>query len=158
MPSPTMSPSSANPNHNGVRNSTEEEKPQIVPRNNDNSNPQQGTGTGTGNLVGSSPSIEVGESVEKRFEQVSNEAPPPPLAATDGVAASRVPVPVPTARRDARKLFVGGLPTDITHEEFHTFFAQFGTIVDSVVMFDRETRRSRGFGFVTFLDPVSKVK
>jgi hypothetical protein len=30
------------------------------------------------------------------------------------------------------------------------FFEQFGVIVDSVVMFDRETQRSRGFGFVTF--------
>mmetsp|Transcript_1071 Transcript_1071/g.2678 ORF Transcript_1071/g.2678 Transcript_1071/m.2678 type:complete len:184 (-) Transcript_1071:1324-1875(-) len=42
----------------------------------------------------------------------------------------------------------------VTEEEFRTFFSQFGKLIDSVVMFDRETRRSRGFGFVTFEDPV----
>lgn len=56
-------------------------------------------------------------------------------------------------RRDERKLFVGGLPANITALEFKTFFEQFGQVVDSVVMFDRETQRSRGFGFVTFEDP-----
>ena len=34
------------------------------------------------------------------------------------------------------------------------FFEQFGALLDSVVMFDRETKNSRGFGFVTFEDPV----
>ena len=34
------------------------------------------------------------------------------------------------------------------------FFEQFGAVLDSVVMFDRETQRSRGFGFITFVDPV----
>lgn len=56
----------------------------------------------------------------------------------------------PPNKKDSRKLFVGGLPADITAEEFRLFFEQFGTVVDSVVMFDRETQRSRGFGFVTF--------
>jgi len=42
--------------------------------------------------------------------------------------------------------------TTVTSEEFYTFFAQFGDIMDSVVMLDRETRRARGFGFVTFFD------
>ena len=32
------------------------------------------------------------------------------------------------------------------------FFEQFGRVIDSVVMFDRETQVSRGFGFVTFED------
>ena len=46
------------------------------------------------------------------------------------------------------------MPT-VTSEEFRDFFGKFGLLVDSVVMFDRETQRSRGFGFVTFEDPVS---
>ena len=32
------------------------------------------------------------------------------------------------------------------------FFSQFGTVVDSTVMLDRETGRSKGFGFVSFED------
>ena len=46
----------------------------------------------------------------------------------------------------------------VTDEEFREFFEQFGTLIDSVVMFDRETRRSRGFGFVTFEEEVSRTK
>ena len=40
----------------------------------------------------------------------------------------------------------------VTSEEFFNFFQKFGAIADSVVMFDRETRRPRGFGFVTYED------
>eukprot|EP00531_Pseudo-nitzschia_arenysensis_P015760 CAMPEP_0116130954 /NCGR_PEP_ID=MMETSP0329-20121206/8750_1 /TAXON_ID=697910 /ORGANISM="Pseudo-nitzschia arenysensis, Strain B593" /LENGTH=346 /DNA_ID=CAMNT_0003625357 /DNA_START=264 /DNA_END=1304 /DNA_ORIENTATION=- len=54
---------------------------------------------------------------------------------------------------DTRKLFVGGLPTDITDPEFRHFFSQFGELQEAVVMFDRVTRRSRGFGFVTYANP-----
>lgn len=32
------------------------------------------------------------------------------------------------------------------------FFSQFGRVVDSTVMLDRETGRSKGFGFVSFED------
>lgn len=60
---------------------------------------------------------------------------------------------IPSTLKDPRKLFVGGLPADITNDEFHLFFSQFGEVLDSVVMFDRETKRSRGFGFVTYVDP-----
>jgi hypothetical protein len=41
----------------------------------------------------------------------------------------------------------------VTNEEFRIFFEQFGQVIDSLVMFDRDTHRSRGFGFVTFEDP-----
>ena len=40
----------------------------------------------------------------------------------------------------------------MTEEEFRTFFEPYGAISDSVVMLDRLTGRSRGFGFVTFED------
>lgn len=40
----------------------------------------------------------------------------------------------------------------MTEEEFRTFFEPFGAISDAVVMIDRLTGRSRGFGFVTFED------
>lgn len=38
----------------------------------------------------------------------------------------------------------------MTVREFTPFFEQFGEVIDSVVMHDRQSRRSRGFGFVTF--------
>uniref|UniRef100_A0A7S2V9X9 RRM domain-containing protein n=1 Tax=Entomoneis paludosa TaxID=265537 RepID=A0A7S2V9X9_9STRA len=60
---------------------------------------------------------------------------------------------IPPFKKDSRKLFVGGLPADITDDEFRAFFEKFGELMDSVVMFDYETHRSRGFGFVTFKDP-----
>lgn len=53
---------------------------------------------------------------------------------------------------DKRKIFVGGLPTDITQLEFRSFFSQFGELREALVMFDRNTGRSRGFGFVTYVD------
>lgn len=56
----------------------------------------------------------------------------------------------PPNEHDNRKLFVGGLPTDVTDFAFIEFFKQFGEVIDSVVMVDRLTKRSRGFGFVTF--------
>ena len=55
-----------------------------------------------------------------------------------------------------KHLFIFSYPSlvTVTEAEFHEFFAQFGEITDSVVMFDRETHRSRGFGFVTYEDAV----
>lgn len=49
-----------------------------------------------------------------------------------------------------RKIFVGGLPLNIATEPFKEYFSQFGEVEDSVVMFDPVTKRSRGFGFITF--------
>ncbi|XP_002533576.3 heterogeneous nuclear ribonucleoprotein 1 [Ricinus communis] len=49
-----------------------------------------------------------------------------------------------------KKIFVGGLPHDISNEEFKDFFSTFGTVRDAVVMYNGVTGRSRGFGFVTF--------
>ncbi|KAM5540712.1 hypothetical protein V8D89_005743 [Ganoderma adspersum] len=50
----------------------------------------------------------------------------------------------------ATKLFIGGLPGSVTSESMREFFAQFGKVVDATVMLDRETGRSKGFGFVSF--------
>lgn len=61
---------------------------------------------------------------------------------------------IPPYKRDSRKLFVGGLPAGLTGDEFRSIFEKFGSILDSVVIIDRNTKRSRGFGFVTFEDPI----
>ncbi|KAI8813519.1 hypothetical protein BJ742DRAFT_788558 [Cladochytrium replicatum] len=48
------------------------------------------------------------------------------------------------------KVFVGNLSWNTTDESLRQHFSQFGDISDCVVLRDRETGRSRGFGFVTF--------
>jgi len=55
-----------------------------------------------------------------------------------------------------RKLFVGGVPTHILTDDLEEYFGQFGTVVDCVVMLDREGRH-RGFGFVTFSNQKEKA-
>jgi cold-inducible RNA-binding protein len=50
----------------------------------------------------------------------------------------------------AFKLFVGGLPFTTTDDELQAAFADFGTVASAKVITDRETGRSRGFGFVEF--------
>ena len=52
-----------------------------------------------------------------------------------------------------RKLFVGGLDYETTDNELRDYFEQFGELTDYVVMRFPDTKRSRGFGFVTFKDP-----
>ncbi|KAH8172536.1 RNA recognition motif domain-containing protein [Sarocladium implicatum] len=47
------------------------------------------------------------------------------------------------------KLYVGNLSYNTTDDSLRECFGQFGTVTDSKVMLDRETGRSRGFGFVT---------
>ncbi|CAN4075437.1 unnamed protein product [Withania somnifera] len=49
-----------------------------------------------------------------------------------------------------KKIFVGGLASTVTESDFKTYFDQFGTITDVVVMYDHNTQRPRGFGFITF--------
>jgi cold-inducible RNA-binding protein len=48
------------------------------------------------------------------------------------------------------RLFVGGLAWAANDQDLREAFAEFGTVTDSKVVLDRETGRSRGFGFVTF--------
>lgn len=49
-----------------------------------------------------------------------------------------------------RKLFIGGLDFRTTDESLKKHFEQWGEIVDVVVMKDPTTKRSRGFGFITY--------
>lgn len=48
----------------------------------------------------------------------------------------------------ATKLFVGNLDYTVTGDELRDLFAQAGTVVDAVVISDKMSGRSRGFGFV----------
>jgi RNA recognition motif-containing protein len=48
----------------------------------------------------------------------------------------------------ATKLFLGKLSYDTTDDSLRERFAQFGTVVSAVVIRDRDTNQSKGFGFV----------
>jgi len=47
-----------------------------------------------------------------------------------------------------KKLYVGNLSYDTTAAQLETLFSQAGTVVESTVITDRDTGRSKGFGFV----------
>ncbi|KAG5242388.1 heterogeneous nuclear ribonucleoprotein [Salix suchowensis] len=49
-----------------------------------------------------------------------------------------------------KKIFVGGLASTVTESDFKKYFDQFGVITDVVVMYDHNTQRPRGFGFITY--------
>ncbi len=51
-----------------------------------------------------------------------------------------------------KKLFVGGLSWDTTDDGLRQAFQPFGEITEAKVITDRDTGRSRGFGFVTFAE------
>jgi len=48
----------------------------------------------------------------------------------------------------ATRLFIGSLSYTVTDDELKDAFAAFGTVVSAKVIMDRETGRSKGFGFV----------
>jgi RNA recognition motif-containing protein len=52
----------------------------------------------------------------------------------------------------AKKLFVGSLSWDTNDDGLHAAFSPYGEISEAIVISDRYTGRSRGFGFVTFND------
>ena len=52
------------------------------------------------------------------------------------------------------KLFVGSLPFDTTEDQLHSLFVNHGSVVSAKIVNDRETGRSRGFGFVEMSNDV----
>jgi RNA recognition motif-containing protein len=48
----------------------------------------------------------------------------------------------------AKKLYVGNLAYNTTEDGLRTLFSQFGNVVSTKIIFDRDTGNSKGFGFV----------
>ncbi|XP_034028708.1 RNA-binding protein 38 [Thalassophryne amazonica] len=67
---------------------------------------------------------------------------------------SGVPIMHSTADRGTtyRKIFVGGLPYHTDHASLRNYFQTFGDIDEAVVITDKQTGKSRGYGFVTMMD------
>ncbi|XP_069873440.1 RNA-binding motif protein, X chromosome-like isoform X2 [Dipodomys merriami] len=52
-----------------------------------------------------------------------------------------------------RKLFVGGLSADTTEKDLEGIFCEFGHLAEVILLKHRQTKRSRGFAFITFERP-----
>ncbi|KAK4786791.1 hypothetical protein SAY86_010624 [Trapa natans] len=49
-----------------------------------------------------------------------------------------------------KKIFVGGLPATLSEDGFREYFEKYGNVSDVVIMYDQNTQRPRGFGFISF--------
>ncbi|XP_054781782.1 uncharacterized protein LOC129288977 isoform X2 [Prosopis cineraria] len=56
------------------------------------------------------------------------------------------------------KIFVGGLAWETQRDTMSRYFEQFGEILEAVVITDKNTGRSKGYGFVTFKDPEAAMR
>lgn len=57
----------------------------------------------------------------------------------------------------SKRLFVGSLPWTVSSEELRSLFETCGTVADAVVLTDRQTGKSKGFGFVEFTNDSEAV-
>lgn len=65
----------------------------------------------------------------------------------------------PGAEASTKKLFVGAIKEGLNEEHLKEYFGKYGKIEDCVIMKDKDSNKSRGFGFITFddYDPVDKI-
>ncbi|OGK12627.1 hypothetical protein A3C98_00850 [Candidatus Roizmanbacteria bacterium RIFCSPHIGHO2_02_FULL_37_15] len=59
---------------------------------------------------------------------------------------------------DKKKLYVGNLPWSVNEQSLKDMFSPFGEITEVVIISDRYTGRSKGFGFVTFANEADAEK
>ncbi|XP_054160853.1 heterogeneous nuclear ribonucleoprotein 27C-like isoform X2 [Oppia nitens] len=67
-------------------------------------------------------------------------------------------------KRDAKvgnfpKVFLGGLPPNVNETVLRDYFSKFGKVIEVVIMYDQEKKKTRGFGFLSFdsEDTIDKV-
>jgi RNA-binding protein Musashi len=54
---------------------------------------------------------------------------------------------------DELKLFVGGIARNTREDTLRDYFSRYGDLTQAVIMMDKSTGHSRGFGFVAFAEP-----
>lgn len=52
----------------------------------------------------------------------------------------------------AKKLYVGNISWDASEQDLHDYFSQFGAVEEAIIIKDRMSGRSKGFGFVTYTE------
>eukprot|EP00004_Rigifila_ramosa_P003127 TRINITY_DN1327_c0_g1_i9.p1 TRINITY_DN1327_c0_g1~~TRINITY_DN1327_c0_g1_i9.p1 ORF type:complete len:392 (+),score=65.30 TRINITY_DN1327_c0_g1_i9:3-1178(+) len=56
-------------------------------------------------------------------------------------------------RLQVQKIFVTGLPIELTEDEFKKYFSAYGRVIETQIILHHDTGKSRGFGFITFDQP-----
>jgi RNA recognition motif-containing protein len=56
------------------------------------------------------------------------------------------------------KLYLGGLPEELTEQDLHDYFSTFGELSNSYIIYDFDTKKSRGFGFVEYMNKADVLK
>lgn len=111
------------------------------------------------NAVLAEEQILDGRTVDVKPAVPQGEAPPPRGPMNGGLFAApgaggaggpRAGPAGPAGGPPADKVFIGGLSQTTTEETVREYFSAFGNIIDCVVMKDRGSNRSRGFGFVQY--------
>lgn len=59
---------------------------------------------------------------------------------------------------EKNKLYVGNLPYSIDNDGLKNLFSDIGEVIDAVVITDKASGRSKGFGFVTMKDDATAEK
>ncbi|URE02033.1 RNA recognition motif containing protein [Musa troglodytarum] len=95
--------------------------------------------------------VEAKRALSREEQQTSARPGNPGVGRSVGTAAG--------ANIRTKKIFVGGLPPTLTEDGFREYFESYGPVTDAVVMYDQNTHRPRGFGFISFdsEDTVDKV-
>eukprot|EP00211_Chloroparvula_japonica_P007536 CAMPEP_0119155974 /NCGR_PEP_ID=MMETSP1310-20130426/52012_1 /TAXON_ID=464262 /ORGANISM="Genus nov. species nov., Strain RCC2339" /LENGTH=333 /DNA_ID=CAMNT_0007148581 /DNA_START=60 /DNA_END=1062 /DNA_ORIENTATION=+ len=106
-----------------------------------------------------SPSISprgAGSSSPRRYDRRSQS--PIDRRSRSPSTGRRTPSPLAGRDPEENKIFVGGIPWKLDDRDVEDMFSPFGDILDSKVMVDRASGRSRGFAFVTFKNDESVDK
>lgn len=54
--------------------------------------------------------------------------------------------------RNVTKLFINNLPWTVGNRELKNYFAEFGRVINSVVVFNKDTGISKGYGFIKYFN------
>lgn len=57
-----------------------------------------------------------------------------------------------------KRLYVGNLPWSVNNDSLAKLFSKYSSVVSATIITDRETGRSRGFGFIEFSDDAEGLK
>lgn len=82
----------------------------------------------------------------------------PGIEANEGLALAALGSLGPHKDTTWTKLFVGGLPYHTTDKSLRDHFAVYGDIEEAVVITDRQTSKSRGYGFVSIILPSNSYR